>query len=113
MIISGLRKNTTSVIYSTIKSSGIIAVSSFLMGTLILLIFMMIESPAIMIFGIIYIFIAAIINLIFFSSVIYKKAKDYISTKETLISLGIILSNLPIIYLYFQISTTIMKTWFD
>ena len=113
MIISGLRKKTDSVIYSTIKSSIIIAISSFLIGTLILLIFMMIESPAIMIFGIIYIFIAAIINLIFFSSVVFKKAKHYISTKETLISLGIILSNLPIIYSYFQISATIMKTWFD
>ena len=113
MVISDLKKNTNFVTYSTTKSSRIIAASSFLIGTLILLIFVITESPAVMFFGIIYVFIAAIINLIFFSSVIFKKAKDYISTKETLISLGIILSNLPIIYLYFQISTTIMKTWFD
>ncbi len=99
--------------YNTIEVSRFLAIFSFTLGTLLFMFFLLLKEPILMFIGLFYVPIAIIVNLILVASIIFKKLKKYIEKKEAMISVGILLLNIPIIYLYFKLSIPIIELWFD
>ncbi|VXB69340.1 conserved membrane hypothetical protein [Flavobacterium sp. 9AF] len=77
-----------------------LAITSFLIGTfLFLLYFIFSEALVIMIIGYVYLFLAVLINLITLLHLIYLLSKEE-NTEDLIIRILILLSNIPIAFLY-------------
>ena len=85
------------------KSSSILAISSFGIGTILLLLDLIQGGlTVIAIIGYYYVIIAIIINLLAVIALVFSFAKNY-NKKDALRCFGVILINIPIAYLYFLI----------
>ncbi len=83
-----------------IKISRLVAVLSFLFGSLILLFFYLTENTLFMLLGVIYLFAAVLVNSLFLSKLIlqYSKSEDKKGVKSSVI---LMLLNIPIAYGYY------------
>ncbi|WP_346882834.1 hypothetical protein [uncultured Algibacter sp.] len=85
------------------KSSSILAVISFGIGTILFISQLIIGKFSNLLFiGYIYVIIAIIINLLAVIALVFSFAKNY-NKKDALRCFGVILINIPIAYLYFLI----------
>jgi NADH:ubiquinone oxidoreductase subunit 6 (subunit J) len=96
-----------------IESTLFLAVLSFLLGTLILGIYAITESPFLAIIGVIYLAIAILINSIFLTSLLYRMIRTNLSKYKYLISIAVLISNIPIAYFCLKIAIDITRNWFD
>jgi hypothetical protein len=96
-----------------IKMSRNVALISFVIGTLILLTFYLSENIGFAFIGLFYLFVATVINLIFLIGLIMKLIKKESDRRKTWISIGILLANIPIVILYYNIAIYIIGTIAD
>jgi hypothetical protein len=83
-----------------IKTSRLVALLSFVFGSLILLFFYLTENTLFMLLGIIYLFAAVVVNSVFLSKLIlqYSKSEDKKGVKSSVI---LMLLNIPIAFSYY------------
>lgn len=82
---------------------NIISISSFVLGTLLLIIYLVTRSDILLLPGLIYLLFAIIINILHLLATIIFHFQERRKIKDTLIKIGLILSNIPIAYLYAHI----------
>lgn len=99
--------------FGIIKMSRNVALISFVIGTLILLTFYLSENTGFAFIGLLYLFIATVINLIFLVGLIMKIITKESDRKRAWISIGILLANIPIVILYYNIAMYIIGTIAD
>uniref|UniRef100_UPI0040497CB6 hypothetical protein n=1 Tax=Flavobacterium sp. TaxID=239 RepID=UPI0040497CB6 len=85
-----------------------IPIISFIGGTFLLLFFATSQKKELVVIGLIYVFIALIINSIYSLFLMYKLFKNSISKNEFLLRIGIALLNIPIAILYLYIISQII-----
>lgn len=95
-----------------IKTSRLVAILSFLFGSLILLFFYLTENTLFMLLGMVFLFGAFILNSIFLIALLLKYSEGD-AQKDLRISVLIILANIPIAYCYYQIAMHIFGTIID
>jgi hypothetical protein len=86
------------------------ALISFLIGTILLIIFYLTNSTSITIYGMIFIAVAGIINLGVFVKVLINLINEKENRKKYILTSGIMLLNIPIVILYFYIVMFLMST---
>ena len=86
------------------------ALSSFLIGTILLIIFYFTNSTTITGYGIIFIGIAGIINAGVFVKVLIDLINEKENKKKYYLTSGIMLLNIPIVILYFYFVMILMNT---
>ncbi len=86
------------------------ALISFLIGTIILIIFYFTDSSAITEFGMIFIVVAGIINAGVFVKVLIDLINEKESRKKYVFTSGIMLLNIPIVLAYFYFVMILMNT---
>lgn len=91
--------------YSPLNISKIIAGISFVLGTLLLVLFLFFKSKLIVGLGIYYVITALVINTLFFIGLLARFIVDSGNRLEILKSIGLILMNLPIAIGYLFIVT--------
>lgn len=91
-----------------IIEQNIIPIVSLIGGTFLLLFFASSKKEELVIIGIIYVFIAIIINSIYVLFLVYRLLKNRISRNELLIRIGIAILNIPISILYLYIISHII-----
>ena len=106
-------KNKKETEFGIIKTSRNVALISFIIGTLILATFYLTENTGFAFIGLFYLFVAVVINLIFLIGLILKLVTKETDKKKTLISIGILLMNIPIVILYYNIAMYIIGTIAD
>lgn len=79
---------------------NIISISSFLLGTLLLIVYLITKSEKLLFIGLLYVFFMSIINILHLLATIIFHFQEKRNTKDTLIKIGLILTNIPIAYLY-------------
>lgn len=99
--------------FGIIKLSRNVALVSFIIGTLILLAFYLSENTVFALIGLFYLFLAFVINLIFLVGLIMKLVTKESDRKKTWIAILILLTNIPIVILYYNIATYILGTIAD
>jgi len=95
--------------YGLINISRILAVSSFLFGTLLLSGYYFTESFPILLIGFVFVVITFIVNLIFLISLLGKFFISKIKRKKVFVSIVIILLNIPISVGYYYFAMTIFN----
>lgn len=88
---------------STLDISKLIAGVSFILGTLLLVLFLFFKSDVIIGIGIYYVLAALVINLLLFIGLIGNLITSQKNRFDTLKAIGITLINLPIAIAYFFI----------
>ena len=86
------------------------ALISFLIGTLLLIIFYFTDSSSITSFGMIFIVIAGIINAGVFVKVLIDLINEKENRKKYIFTSGIMLLNIPIVLVYFYFVMVLMNT---
>ena len=95
-----------------IKTSRLVALLSFVFGSLILLFFYLTENTLFMLLGMVFLFGAFILNSILLIALLLKYSEGYLQ-REVKISMLVILANIPIVYCYYQIAMHIFSTIID
>ncbi|MBW1294931.1 hypothetical protein [Aquimarina litoralis] len=85
------------------RNALMIATLSFLLGTIILLMHMIIPWDQILIIGLLYVVIAIVLNGITLIGLLANSIINYHCSKENLTTIGIFLLNIPIAIGYFLI----------
>ena len=88
--------------------SRIIALVSFVIGTLILTLFYWTENLTLTMVGLFYLVLAFIINSVFLVGLVIKLINKESDKKQVLISIGLMLINIPIVILYYNIAMEII-----
>lgn len=88
---------------------NIISISSFLLGTLLLIVYLISKSEKLLFIGLMYVFFISIINILHLLATIIFHFIERRKTKDTLIKIGLILTNIPIAYLYTEIVVYFFK----
>lgn len=96
-----------------IKISRTIALLSLVFGTIILCGFYASKNSLFAFFGLFYVIIALIINSVFLVGLILKLIAMESNKKQTLISMGIMLFNIPVVIIYYNLAMGIMSTIID
>lgn len=96
-----------------IKISRFVALFSFLLGTLILFVFYYSENSIFLIIGLIYVVASVIINGVFLIGLFLKLTYKEVNKKQGLISVFLILLNIPIVIIYYNYVMKIMSTIID
>jgi len=96
-----------------IKISRNLALISFIIGTLILILFYFTENLIIALIGFFYLLLAFVINATFLFGLIVKLFSKKSNKKQVLISIGIMLTNIPVAIFYYNITTSIVGTIID
>jgi hypothetical protein len=86
------------------------ALISFIIGTLLLIVFYFTNSYSLSIFGIFFIAIAGIINLGVLIKVLINLINDKENRKKHILTSGVMILNVPIAILYFYIVMFLMST---
>jgi hypothetical protein len=84
-----------------------IALASFIIGTILLLIYSISHNHKMIDIGILYVQIACSINALVFITLIINTMINYKFYKENLITLVLISLNIPIVYTYIMVAETI------
>ncbi|AUC75270.1 hypothetical protein [Olleya sp. Bg11-27] len=95
-----------------VKTSRLVALLSFVFGSLILLFFYLTKNTLFMLLGIVFLFGAFILNSILLIALLLKYSEGE-APKDLRISILIILANIPIAYYYYQIAMHIFSTIID
>lgn len=82
------------------KSALIIAIASFILGTILLLFFLISPSAILVDIGIFYILIALVLNTITFIGLIPNSFINYQYNKENLITILLVALNIPVAFGY-------------
>jgi hypothetical protein len=77
-----------------------IAITSFVGGTLIVLLFYSTNEVSLALFGLAYVIIVGIINLIILVQIIYKTYRDKANKRKLFKTAGLMLLNIPVLILY-------------
>lgn len=96
-----------------IKISRSLAVFSFLIGTLILFMFYFSKNIISLFIGLVYVFASVIINSIFLIGLFLKLTSKEVDKKQGVISVILLLLNIPIAILYYSYAMKIMSTVID
>ncbi|WP_300565700.1 hypothetical protein [Flavobacterium sp.] len=91
-------KNLNQISFTTL-----FAIGSFLIGTLLFAWYMFIPSDGLLITGFLYVSTAVVLNLIIFINLLYKFIITPNERTETAIRILILISNIPIAYMYFNL----------
>ncbi|WP_148639140.1 hypothetical protein [Aquimarina longa] len=91
------------IIQTINKKSLFIAALSFILGTIILLSFIISQSDTVFKIGIFYVIIAAALNTFFFIELIINAIVNYQYYKENLITILLVVLNIPITIGYISI----------
>jgi hypothetical protein len=86
------------------------ALISFIIGTILLIVFYLTNSYSLSIFGIFFIAIAGIINLGVLIKVLINLINDKENRKKHILTSAVMISNIPIAILYFYIVMFLMST---
>jgi hypothetical protein len=86
------------------------ALISFLIGTILLIIFYLTNSYSMTLFGMIFIAIAGIINLVVLVKVLINLINEKENRKKHILTSGIMILNIPIAVFYFFIVMFLMST---
>lgn len=86
-----------------ISFSTLFAMGSFLIGTLLFLSFQLTKNESLIIIGLCYVLLAILFNSILLLHLLYEFAFKS-KKEETAIKILIVLSNIPIAYLYFTLT---------
>ncbi|WP_438422390.1 hypothetical protein [Aquimarina macrocephali] len=78
------------------KSALIVATISFLLGTLLLLFFLISQSSIVLDIGLFYVIIASVLNIIVFVGLITNAIINYQYYKENLTTIILVILNIPI-----------------
>ncbi|WP_024768951.1 hypothetical protein [Aquimarina macrocephali] len=78
------------------KSALIVATISFLLGTLLLLFFLISQSSIVLDIGLFYVIIASVLNVIVFVGLITNAIINYQYYKENLTTIILVILNIPI-----------------
>lgn len=81
----------------------LLAIGSFCIGTMLLLLFKITQAEILMILGYFYIFLAAFINMLMLLSLVINAIIHFSDYKENLLTILGVLANIPITILYFDI----------
>lgn len=83
-----------------IKMSRIVALFSFVIGSIILILYYLTENYILFNIGLFYVFFAFVVNSIFLIRLITKLFSNEFDKKQLWISIGIMVLNIPIAILY-------------
>ena len=95
-----------------VKTSRLVALLSFVLGSLILLLFYLTENTLFMLLGSVFLFGAVILNSILLIGLVLRYSESS-GQKEVMFSILIILTNIPIAYCYYKIAMHIFSTVID
>ena len=90
----------TNRVAGIVEVSRVVALVSFVLGSLILILFYLTNSAALIMVGSIFLVIAFVINCVFLLGLVMKLATDKSDRKRIVLSLVLILLNIPIVFLY-------------
>lgn len=79
---------------------NIISIGSFVFGTLLLIIYLVTKSDKLLLTGLLYLLFAIVLNILHLIATIIFHFQERRKIKDTLIKIGLILTNIPIAYLY-------------
>ncbi|AOW20626.1 hypothetical protein LPB138_08035 [Urechidicola croceus] len=96
--------------YGIIQNSKILAILSYIIGTVILILFYLLEDTFFMLLGVIYICIALWFNFSFLGILLIDYFKKIISKKEIITSILIISLNIPIVIGYYYLAMYILSS---
>ena len=96
-----------------IKISRVIALISFILGTLVLITFYLSENAIFAIIGLFYVIIATIINSVFLIALLLKLTKRKSNKKQIVISILLAIFNIPIALIYYKIAMFIIGSFED
>ncbi len=88
---------------------NIISISSFVIGTLLFIAYIITKSDKLLYPGLLYLMFAIVINTLHLLATIIFHFQEKRRIKDTLIKIGLILINVPIAYLYTKIVVFIFK----
>lgn len=86
-----------------ISFSTLFAIGSLLIGTLLFVLYMLVQEDSILIAGFLYVAAAVLFNLIIFVNLMYEFITVPNERTETAIRILILISNIPIAYMYFTL----------
>lgn len=84
-----------------IKLGRTTALISFLTGTAILLFYFISLSAGFAFLGLYFMMLAGAVNIVILLLLLFKAAKDTLFRKKLLVTIGIMLLNIPVVFLYF------------
>ena len=97
-------KNDTGIV----KTSRLVALLSFVLGSLILLLFYLTENTLFMLLGSVFLFGAVLVNSVLLSKLVFQYRKNE-NKKRAKFSIIFILLNIPIAFFYYLLAMHIFK----
>jgi hypothetical protein len=95
-----MRNETTIQDFIENSATTKIAFGSFIVGTLLFVLYITTKGEELFIIGLFYILFAVIVNLIVLLFLSYNLIVDFQNWKQIIIEMGIVLANIPIVILY-------------
>jgi hypothetical protein len=80
-----------------------IAFSSFIIGTLLFVLYITTKEEGLLLLGFLYTLIAVVVNLIVFFFLCYNLIVNFQNCKQIILEMGIVIANIPIVILYISL----------